>query len=49
MSKVYIERTGLGLYIAAKIIKAHDGKIWTESEGKGKDSTFCIEIPVKQN
>jgi len=40
---------GLGLAIAAGIVKAHRGKIWVESEGydEGKlpGSTFFIQIP----
>lgn len=38
--------TGLGLYIAKEIITAHQGKIWVESEGIGKGSTFYIELPI---
>jgi signal transduction histidine kinase len=37
---------GIGLYITYHIIKAHDGKIWVESEGKGKGATFYIELPT---
>jgi len=37
---------GIGLYLASQIIKAHNGKIWAESEGAGKGSTFFIELPV---
>ena len=41
---------GLGLAIAAGIIKAHQGKIWCESEGydekKLPGSTFFIHIPL---
>ncbi len=37
---------GIGLYIAFHIVKAHNGKIWVESEGRGKGSTFFIELPV---
>ena len=43
-SKANIMGTGLGLYVARKIIEAHRGKIWVESEGKGKGSTFFIEL-----
>jgi light-regulated signal transduction histidine kinase (bacteriophytochrome) len=32
--------TGVGLTIARKIIEAHGGKIWAESEGEGKGATF---------
>lgn len=37
--------TGLGLYIARKIAEAHGGKIWAESPGEGKGSTFNVSVP----
>ncbi|HEY4511002.1 MAG TPA: ATP-binding protein [Candidatus Paceibacterota bacterium] len=39
--------TGLGLYVAKEFVKAHGGKIWAESEGEGKGSTFFVELPIK--
>jgi signal transduction histidine kinase len=38
---------GLGLYIAAGIIKRKKGNIWLKSK-KGKGSTFCFSLPVKK-
>jgi len=40
---------GLGLYIARKFTELHGGKVWAESEGEGKGSTFYIELPVKNS
>ncbi len=41
---------GLGLAIAAGIVKAHQGKIWVDSPGHDEEklpgSTFFIQIPV---
>ncbi len=36
---------GLGLSICERIIEKHDGKIWAESPGSGKGSTFYFSIP----
>lgn len=38
--------SGLGLFIAQKIVREHDGKIWVESAGKGKGSTFKFSVPL---
>ncbi|MDD5144222.1 response regulator [Methanoregula sp.] len=38
--------TGVGLPIARKIIEAHGGKLWAESEGLGKGTTFRFTLPV---
>lgn len=37
---------GLGLYVAKAIISQHKGKIWAESAGEGKGSTFIFTIPI---
>lgn len=34
---------GLGLFIARRVIEAHGGRIWAESNGKG--SVFRIQVP----
>lgn len=44
-SKVNTTGSGLGLYVAKKMMEEHKGNIWVDSEGKGKGSTFSIELP----
>lgn len=37
---------GIGLSITKAIVEAHGGRIWAESEGKGKGSSFKFTLPV---
>lgn len=41
-----VKGTGLGLYWIKEIIRNHKGKISVRSEGKGKGTTFIIELPI---
>jgi signal transduction histidine kinase len=37
---------GIGLTIAQGLVEAHGGRIWAESEGLGKGSTFKVLLPM---
>lgn len=45
-TKHWTEGAGLGLYIAKKFVEMHNGKIWAESDGIDKGSSFFIELPI---
>ena len=38
--------SGIGLTIAKHLVEAHAGKIWAESAGEGKGSTFVFTLPL---
>ncbi|MEK7120724.1 MAG: ATP-binding protein [Patescibacteria group bacterium] len=46
-NRINVTGTGLGLYLAKKIIEEHKGNIVVSSEGEGKGSVFEIELPLK--
>ena len=39
---------GLSLFTARTIVENHRGKIWVESKGKGKGSTFYVRLKIAQ-
>ncbi|MBL7162074.1 MAG: GAF domain-containing protein [Anaerolineales bacterium] len=39
------EGLGLGLAIARGMVELHQGRIWAESDGPGKGSTFKVQLP----
>lgn len=47
-SRINANGSGLGLYIVKKIVEGHDGKVWVESPGEGRGSTFYIEL-IREN
>ncbi|MBN8655884.1 MAG: two-component sensor histidine kinase, partial [Anaerolineae bacterium] len=38
--------SGIGLTIARSLIEAHGGRIWVESAGDGKGSSFAFTLPI---
>jgi len=45
-TQLHTEGAGIGLYVARQFIEMHGGKIWAESPGKSKGSTFYIQLPI---
>jgi len=41
-----VKGTGLGLYIVRSVAKRHGGRVWAESEGPGRGSTFVLQLPI---
>jgi two-component system sensor histidine kinase SenX3 len=41
-----VKGAGLGLFIVRSVIKRHGGKVFAESEGAGRGSTFTVQLPV---
>jgi len=46
--KINVDSTGYGLFTVKTVVKEHKGRVWAESDGAGKGSTFFIELPATQ-
>src|SRR3989344_5875920 len=42
--KINVDSTGYGLYTVKLVVEAHKGRVWAQSEGTGKGSTFYVEL-----
>ena len=47
-SRHELDSSGLGLVICKRIVEKHGGKIWAESPGRDKGTTFYFTIPKKE-
>jgi PAS domain S-box-containing protein len=45
-AEINVHGSGLGLFISMEIVHQHGGKIWAESEGRMKGSTFSFTLPL---
>ncbi len=43
------DSSGLGMPICKRIVKKHGGRIWAESKGLHKGSTFYFTLPIQKN
>jgi signal transduction histidine kinase len=39
------EGSGVGLALVKRIVDLHHGRVWVESEGKGRGTTVCFTLP----
>lgn len=48
-SRPELDSSGLGLSICQRIVEKHGGRIWVQSEGIGKGTTFFFTLPTGDN
>jgi Amt family ammonium transporter len=41
--------SGIGLALTRRLVELHGGRVWAESEGEGKGSTFRVLLPVSDS
>lgn len=44
--KINVNSTGFGLAFVKGVVEAHKGRVWAESPGPNKGSTFYMELPL---
>ncbi|MBI4066192.1 HAMP domain-containing histidine kinase, partial [Candidatus Gottesmanbacteria bacterium] len=48
IAQINTQGSGLGLYIAQRVVTEHGGRIWVESPGLDKGSAFHFVLPIMQ-
>jgi two-component system sensor histidine kinase SenX3 len=41
-----VKGTGLGLFLVKAVVRRHGGKVYAESDGAGRGSTFVVQLPL---